>query len=301
MDNSNPKVTVIMRTRNSEDTIGEALEQLFAQDFKDFVLLVVDSESTDRTVEIVQGYPHEFLDIPPGDYYPGDVLNQAIRRSNSDIVVFVNSDVIALTDASLRHLVAAFEDPEVQAAFGRQAPRPEAVSWVRRDYAVSYPERGPAPAWQKLSLPFAALRKSAWEQHPFYTAAYSSEDTEWGNWALSQGYKIAYVPEALVMHSHNYTFKEISARRFVEGEADAFIYGERFSLLDASRRYLAVSARDLAWYVKHLDILGIPSIPVRRFIYQWAYYKGRKFGELRIARGISDPSLSQKLVKKRIK
>ena len=257
-------VSVIMRTKNSDWVIGDTLEGLFSQDFTDFELLVVDSGSTDNTLDLVRKYPARIVEIEAKAYFPGAVLNDAIARTESDIVVFLNSDSIPQHPEALRRLLAAFDDPKVQAAYARQIPRPEANAWVRRDYAQSFPPEGPGPPWITLSLPLAAMRRSLWETRPFYTDAWASEDTEWGNWAQSQGHKIAYVPDAVVMHSHNYTLRQIYGRRFVEGEADAFIYGAAPSFAKMCAQWLRLSLSDLAWCLKTGAWAEIPIIPPRR-------------------------------------
>ena len=50
---SNPRVSVIMRCKNSDWVIDSALAALFSQTYRDFQLLVVDSGSTDRTLQRV--------------------------------------------------------------------------------------------------------------------------------------------------------------------------------------------------------------------------------------------------------
>ena len=299
MDAPIPRVSIIMRSRNSGWSIAQALSGLFAQEFKDFELLVVDSASTDRTLEIARQYPCRIIDVPPQAYFPGAVLNFAMEQARAEIVVFQNSDAIPLTPYTLGRLVAAFDDPEVQAAYGRQMPRPEAAPWVRRDYAASFPEAGPGPPWITLSLPIAAMRKSVWRERPFYTEAYSSEDTEWGQWAVTHGRKIQYVPDAVVMHSHNYTLRQMYGRRFVEGEADVYIYGGTDSIVKMAAGIARSAANDLAWHVRHGDWAEIPGIPVRRVVYHWAYYKGRKLGERRKASGDTDCTTGQRAVKTR--
>ena len=282
-ENSKPRVSVIMRSKNSDWVIDRALAALFSQSYSNFELIVVDSGSTDRTLEIVRNYPCRLIKIKPDDYFPGKVLNFAIEQTSSEIIVFQNSDTVPMTPFALQHLVGAFDCSQVQAAFGRQIPRPEAVAWVRRDYQASFPERGPAPPWITLSLPFAAIRRSAWERHPFYQDAWASEDTEWGHWAREHGLKIDYVPEALVMHSHNYSLKQIYGRRFVEGEADAFIYGKPDSMMGFLNRTASSTTRDLAYQCRHGQLWDLLKTPLRRAVYHWAYYKGRTFGYRRAA------------------
>jgi rhamnosyltransferase len=285
-----------MRSKNSDWVIDRALAALFSQTYKDFELIVVDSGSTDRTLEIVRQYPCRLIEIEPGDYFPGAVLNSAIEQTSGEIIVFQNSDSVPLTPHSLEHLVEAFDDQEVQAAFGRQIPRPEADDWVRRDYDISFPEQRPAPPWLTLSLPLAGFRRTAWEAHPFYVDAWASEDTEWGHWANQHGYRVEYVPEALVMHSHNYTLKQIFGRRFVEGEADAFIYGGPDSLTQMLSRVVSSTFRDLRYQVSRGHLRDLPRVPLRRCVYQWAYYRGRAFGHRRALKNDKDIVTGQQAV-----
>jgi len=295
----NPKVSIIMRAKNSDWVIGQALAGLFSQKFTDFELLVIDSGSTDNTLDIVAKYPCRLIEIEAGDYYPGNVLNMAIAEAKADIVVFQNSDSVPLGPHSLGELVAAFDNPEVMGAFARQIPRPEADTWVRCDYAISFPAHENAPDWITLSLPLAAMRREAWEQHPFYNDAWGSEDTEWGLWARNEGLIVKYVPTAITMHSHNYTLNQVYGRRFIEGEADAFIYKEKDSLFKLIKRTLSSILRDGVRHVRALDWVGLMQTPARRMVYQWAYYKGHKLGETRIASGNTDTSLGQQAVLQR--
>jgi rhamnosyltransferase len=289
-------VSVIMRSKNADWVIAQALAGLFSQDFRDFELVIVDSGSTDRTLEIVRQYPHRFVHVPASNYYPGVVLNEAIAQTTSDVVVFQNSDSVPLTPQTLGTLLAAFDDPAVVAAFARQLPRPEAQTWVRRDYAVSFPATAPAPAWVPLSLPLAAMRRSAWEAHHFYTDAWGSEDSEWGHWARTNGLVVRYVPEAVVMHSHDYTLRQLYGRRFIEGEADAFIYREPFGWWDVASRTVTSSARDAWHHVHALDVRGLLVTPARRLVYHWAYWKGHDLGTRRRLTGNRDTSIGQQVV-----
>ena len=296
MSSSVPSVTVIMRSKNSVGVIGQALAALYSQDYRDFELLVVDSGSTDRTLDIVRKYPCRLIQIEAKSYYPGAVLNMAIEKAQGDIIVFQNSDAIPLTPCALSCLVGAFEDQAVQAAFARQIPRPEAKTWVRSDYAQSFPPTTPQPSWITLSLPFAAMRRSAWQRHPFYTDAWASEDTEWGHRALQQGYEIKYVPQALVMHSHNYTLRQLHGRRFVEGEADAFIYRQETSFFKGLTKACLDSMRDMVNHLRCADLGGLHMIPLRRMVFHYSYYKGHKWGEKRIATGNKDAAVGQTTV-----
>jgi rhamnosyltransferase len=285
-----------MRSKNADWVIGQALAALFSQTYRDFELVVVDSGSTDRTLELVAKYPHRLLTVAPNDYFPGKVLNRAIEETASELVVFQNSDTVPMTNTTLGRLVAAFDDPAVQAAFARQMPRPDADAWVRRDYASSFPDASAAPEWIPLSLPLAAMRRSAWAKHPFYTDAWGSEDTEWGHWAQRNGLKVAYVKDALVMHSHNDTLRQLYGRRFIEGEADAFIYRRKETAFKMVVRAAGSTLRDWIQCARDRDLRDSLAVPPRRVVYHWAYLAGHRHGSARIARGDTDASVGQRTV-----
>lgn len=289
-------VSVIMRSKNSDWVIASTLAALNSQRFKDYELIIVDSGSTDNTLKIVSHYPCHLIRIEAADYYPGKVLNDAIEKASGDIIVFVNSDAVLLHERSLEYLLKAFDDPEVAAAFGRQLPRPEAETWVQRDYASSFPDTQTPPEWISLSLPLAAIRRSVWRQHPFYTDAWASEDTEWGRWALSQGYKIRYVPKAQLMHSHNYNSRQLYGRRFVEGEADSYIYQRKPRVLVSLLSWCKSCLRDISVHVVRGDFWGLIKTPWRLAVYEWAYYCGARLGASRQGRGCQDASMAQQVV-----
>lgn len=288
-----PKVSVIMRCKNSDWVIAQALAGLYSQTFTDFELIVVDSGSTDKTLEIVKQYPCRLIEIEATQYYPGAVLNMAIEEAKADIIVFQNSDGVPLCQHTLQRLVDAFDDENIQAALTRQLPRPEADTWVKKDYALSFPDAEQTPEWIRMSLPMAALRKEVWQKHPFYTDAWASEDTEWGEWAVRNGYNIKYVKDAIIMHSHNYTLKQIYGRKFVEGEADAFIYKSKPGLLKALKNCLKGSVKDIFVYLAAGDVKNICSVIPRNIVYNWAHYKGLKLGFKRRKTGDTDTSKGQ--------
>ncbi len=70
----------------------------------------------------------------------------------------------------------------------------------------------------------SAIRRSVWERMPFNEDLQYSEDIDWTWRARGLGYQIRYVPDAMVMHSHNYTLRQFYKRQFGEGQADARIF-----------------------------------------------------------------------------
>jgi rhamnosyltransferase len=294
-----PKVSVIVRTKNVSRIIGQTLKALFSQRFQDFELIVVDSGSTDDTLDIVETFPCTVVHMDPKDYLSGRSLNLGASHARSEILVFQNSDTVPLSPDALGTLLAAFDDPEVDAAFARQLPRPEAWSWVRHEVESAFPDADETPPWIPFAAPFSAMRKRVWEEHPFFEGAWGSEDTEWGYWALANSKRIRYVKDSQVMHSHNHNLRQLYGRLFTEGEALAIILRGKASLWRSFGSGLMGAVRDWAYALRQFDLRGLFVIPVRRAVMHWAYYKGHKFGEHRLATGDDDPATGQKIILKR--
>ncbi|MFA6243862.1 MAG: glycosyltransferase family A protein, partial [Candidatus Hydrogenedentales bacterium] len=220
------RVSVIVRTKNCESIIAQSLAALFSQDFRDFELIVVDSGSTDHTLEIVANYPCRLVHMAPEDYISGRALNLGVSHARGELLVFQNSDTVPLAPNALDLLLKALDDPYVVAAFGRQVARPEAWSWVRLELESAFPDSENTPPWITFEAPFSIMRKSAWEEHSFFENAWGSEDTEWGYWARRNGKAVKYVKDACAMHSHNHNLRQLYGRLFCDGEAMALILGD---------------------------------------------------------------------------
>lgn len=279
------KASVIIRTKNSQDIILQTLKALYSQTFKDFELVIVDSGSKDKTLSLIEKYNHKLIKVAPEDYHPGVVLNNAIKTCNSEIIVFLNSDTVMLTKNCLENLINHLELND--GAFARQISRPEAKLWVKRDYLTAFPTKE-APVWMHFSLPLAAIKKSAWNTLPFYTKAWASEDTKWGYEAKKIGLKVVYANDALVMHSHNYTLKQIFNRKFVEGEADVFIFSSKVSFFSCVKSYLKALINDVDFAIKNKTFRAIFPSFIIRAVYFYGYYLGHKFGEKRLAKNSID-------------
>ena len=284
-----PELSVIMRSCNDAWVIGDTLEGLFQQERKDFELINVDSGSTDGTVEIIKKFNPHLMQIPQSSYKPGPALNMASHKSQGEVLVFLNSDATPMDKNWLDHLVAPFSNPDIGATFGCQVPRPDARPIVRLDYERAFGKDSLASGLERggthfFSLGNSAIRRKMWEEHQFSGTLQYSEDVEWSYWAKSCGHRIKYVPEAKVIHSHNYTLRQTWKRFAGEGEAEAKIFPWshwrasflRYSLLPL----LSTIWRDTAYCVQHFELVGLCEAPLYRSVEKlgrfWGFRKGRK-------------------------
>lgn len=283
-----PKVCVVMRSYNDRDLIEGTLNAVLSQDYPNFELWNFDSTSNDGTLEVIR--QHNVADrIILNDsktYNPGTVLNDAMNRTDSNIVVFINSDATPERTDWLRLLVTPMlEDEGIAAVYGRQTSRSDCRSLFVKDNERAFGDGSISAKWMHFfSMANSAVRRSVYEVMPFETAVQYSEDIEWTYRARKAGWKIHYVEEAAATHSHNYTLKQSYKRHFGEGKADAWIFKDQ-SISSSPFSYVLMPAtmevlRDLKWAITTGSIDAfIHSVPLR-FTQRYGRWKGLKEGKV---------------------
>jgi rhamnosyltransferase len=223
---SDPRVTLVMRSFNEGWALKETLPAVAAQEFRDWQLIVIDSGSTDGSVELIRAArPARFIQILPHEYRPGRVMNQGMELADTESVIFLNADATPQGSNWLRPLVESLQDPKTAAVFGRQIARPDCQAVFAADYDRCFGERRESDRWDHFfSMVSSGLRKDIWSRRGFLESMQYSEDDEYTRWAKAQGYAIVYRPDSVVMHSHNYTPRQAYKRSFGEAWALAAVW-----------------------------------------------------------------------------
>jgi rhamnosyltransferase len=207
-----PTVAIIMRAFNEMPHVQRSLAMLECQTFRDFDLYAVDSGSTDGTLQTLKAACGDagVKQIAPEDYMPGKVLNDAIAHTHHEIIVLLNADAIPLSNDWLERLIAPLLDGRADATFSRQVARNDARFIVAYDYQRAYNPAKIAPGF--YSAVACAFRRDLWDTLKFRERGYA-EDTIWARECLKAGSRILLAAESEVEHSHNYTLKELFAKK----------------------------------------------------------------------------------------
>lgn len=216
-----PFVSIVLRSFNEGWALRDTLPVLRTQSHRDWELIVFDSGSTDGSVDLIRrAAPRHFVQLEPRDYNPARVLNDGMRLARSEYVVFLNADATPQGTHWLAPLTAALLDPEVAAVFGRQIPRPDCSAVYAHDYERCFGSGRASAQWDHFfSMVSSGLRKDIWAQRGFDERMQYSEDDEYTRWARAQGWRVDYVPDSVVVHSHNYTPEQAYRRSYGEGRA----------------------------------------------------------------------------------
>lgn len=195
----------------------ELLKMLKIQSVGNADVLVIDSGSDKKWMDFTAGLNLQVKDIDSRNFNHGGTRQMGIDMCNGKkIYIFLTQDAILADEYALENLVKVFENPAVGCAYGRQLPHKDANIFATFARLYNYPAESYVRSFEDrkkygmktafMSDSFAAYRKSALEKvGGFPQDVILSEDMYVAAKMLMQGWKVAYVAEAKVYHSHNYT------------------------------------------------------------------------------------------------
>lgn len=104
------RVSIIIPTYNEERYLPKLLRSIKKQTFKDYEVIVVDSHSRDKTVQIARKHGAKvFFDVPKGRRsHPGHARNYGAKKAKGDILVFIDADVV-LSKNVIKKIVEAVD------------------------------------------------------------------------------------------------------------------------------------------------------------------------------------------------
>lgn len=273
------------RWREAADALHEAVSDPAA-------VIVVDSGSTDGSDRVALEEGFELERIDPRSFNHGRTRQMAVDRycRDREFVVLLTHDAVIEGAASLAALLAAFADPAVGVAYGRQLPHRGAGAFEAHmalfNYGNTSETRSLADAGRLgiktayISNSFGAYRLSALRAcGGFPSHLILGEDTCVAVKMLLSGWRVRYCADAQVRHSHSYSVAQEAQRYFDFGVLHSQLpelirtfgaaegEGARFVLSES--RHVAANA---PWL--------LPLVPIRNIAKYVAYRLGRNFSRL---------------------
>ncbi len=209
------KISIIIPTLNAQATIGNLLTAIRGQTLSPEEIIIIDSESYDNTPQIAKRYGARVIRIKRVDFGHGRTRNLAASKAKGEILVFLTQDALLATTDTLENLVGVLQQPDVAASYGRQLPRSNAMPLEKFARNFNYPDKPILKSKKHIkklgiktfffSNVYSAIKKREFEEvGGFPDDAIANEDMVLAARLVLKGYKVAYVPEAEVLHSHNY-------------------------------------------------------------------------------------------------
>ena len=209
MSDKLPLVSVITTVFNSEKYLKEALDSIFAQDYRLMEVIVVDDGSTDKSVKIACSYP-EIKCIRKANEGDGIAKNVGIKAAKGDFIAFLDYDDIWFPYALSEAVHYLQSHPEVDYVLGQQQ--------FFLEPGEDFPSIIPVHLRHKPHIGFGPgsmmARKQVFEKCGLFSPEYSrcSSDADWFFCARDKGLKRGVIQKVLLhrrIHDSNVSFSAI--------------------------------------------------------------------------------------------
>lgn len=298
------KASVIIPIKNPGSGFQKVLTGVLLQSTNfDYEVLIIDSGSTDGTLEYVKRIddPRVRLHcIEPASFGHGRTRNLGVSMTTGQYAVLITHDAIPVDDRWLDTMVAtADSDPQIAGVFGRHIAYPDADPFTARELELHFagfnawpvvwlddPERYARDQGYRQVLHFfsdnnALIRRSVWEVLPYPDVDFA-EDQIWAQKIIEGGYKKAYARDAVVVHSHDYALFERLQRSFDEAYAFRRLFG--YVLCPGTRSlvrsWLALTCRDMDFALRsglwRSQTMSVIRAPFDNFMRLVGHYLGAR-------------------------
>jgi rhamnosyltransferase len=218
-------VSILILTKDEAHNIDRCLSAVLDQDFHDeYEVVVIDSGSTDGTIEKLQSFPVRLVEIEPAEFHHARTRNLAASQAHGEILVYLAADAFPAGRDWLAALLRNFTEPQIGGVYGRHLPKPGSSSERRHALHTLYGDQRIVKGrldrqrlgyrYYHFSTVNAAIRKYVWEQTLFPEDLKVFEDVAIAKRILDGGWKIVYEPGAAVYHSHDYPLWILFKRYF---------------------------------------------------------------------------------------
>src|SRR5512142_2576112 len=109
----NASCSLVIRAYNEEKHLGRLFSGLQQQTLRSVQVILVDSGSTDSTVDIAQQAGAKIVPIRPEEFTFGRSLNHGIAGASEELVVIASAHVYPVYPDWLERLLERFQDPQV--------------------------------------------------------------------------------------------------------------------------------------------------------------------------------------------
>lgn len=276
------KVSVVIRTYNEQRHLKALLEGIQSQsrDGIEIETVMVDSGSTDGTLEIARQFSVRIVPIKKEEFSFGRSLNIGCNAAEGDALVFVSGHCIPTGPRWLIDLVAPLGKHGIAYTYGGQVGDQSSHFSEKQIFGKYFPATDKVPQEGfYCNNANAAMLKSVWQEHPFDEELTGLEDMHLAKRLVAIGYKVAYVASAAVYHLHSETWAQVRRRFEREAIALQHIMPEvHLGLSDVLRYFVNAVALDIgtAWQQK---ILLANLYPILRYRFQQftGSYRGNHF------------------------
>ena len=273
-------VSIVFRALNEEKYLEQALQACREQVLDDltFDIVLVDSGSTDRTLEIAEKYDCQIVHIPKHQFSFGRSLNWGCEAASGDYLIFISAHCIPTHNRWLQNLIQPLLDNIATYSYGRQLGNEASKFSEKQLFAKYFPDFDKSPQdGFFINNANSAITKSAWQAFKFDEDVTGLEDMVLGKQLVGAGEKIAYIADAPVIHIHEESYRQVRRRYYREALTLRAVLPEvHMSFFDFLHYTMAGISNDFGVAKKQKTLFkNMGEITLFRVMQFWGSYRGQ--------------------------
>jgi rhamnosyltransferase len=225
------KISVVIRTRDTEKYFAELLEKLSLQTVRPSEIIVVDNFSTRENRQLLEERlsatmhrlnrpisSFKVIALSDSEFSHAYSTNLGVESAENDLVCLTNAHSIPTSSRWLQDGLRHFEDPRVAGVTGFFLPHREGKIRDKFDVLMYFFSQKMVLRQDWCSTINCIIRRSLWKLYPFdenllklipETRKYGLEDYDWSKEMVARGYRIVVDPLFSVFHSHENWLDEL--------------------------------------------------------------------------------------------
>lgn len=252
----------------------------------------IRSEKTQELLDCVKVLSNDdcnidIYEINKIDFDHGGTRNYGASLSKADIILFMTQDAIPADKDMIKQIIKPFANENIASAYGRQLAYPHAGILENYTRLFNYPEYSYNKSEKDISElgiktyfssnVCAAYRRTIYEKlGGFVTKTIFNEDMIMAATVIKNGYTIAYAAEALVYHSHNYTYIQQFKRNF-DLAVSQQQYKHIFSEVKSESEGIKLVKQTIKYLIKNKHYHLIPDLILQSGFKYMGYLAGKRY------------------------
>ena len=219
------ETSIIIRTKNEEKWIGECLKRLFDQTYQDFEIIIIDSGSTDKTLEIIKNFDIKLFSIKPELFsYPFALNYGCAKALATKYFVFLSAHSLPISKTWLKDGIENFKTADnIAGIYGYIWALPDGSFWeklffnkdldiikhlFRKSFIIRKTKMG------VLGFTNAIIRRDLWDKRQLNEGyGLGGEDGEWANYWFQKDFIVIKDIKFSVYHSHGLGLNQLKKQR----------------------------------------------------------------------------------------
>lgn len=273
--------SIIIRTLNEDAYLQELIDSINKQEINkedEIEIILVDSGSTDKTLEIAKKNKLNIVFIKKNNFSFGRSLNYGCEASTGEILIFISGHCIPKDSSWLKNLCYSLKHKDSDYNYGRQIGVDKTYFSEHQYFNKFFPKYERKFFFNGFfcNNANAAIKKKIWEKYKFNENITGLEDMYLAQQLKNNNMKVSYVPNAIVKHIHQENFKKIKNRYERESIALKWILPDiKVTFYDFLKIFFLYLVSDFSAAIKQkVFIKNFFSILMFRFAMSYGSYIG---------------------------